>query len=289
MQDNCKNKTILLTGATGFIGRNVLPILSMKYNVLAPRREELNLIDVNSVDNYFNNHKFDVVIHCAASNPSSKKGLDKWETFEKDIVSAYENIAKYSNRVEKILHLGSGADLDKNYNMCLIKESEFPRTIPNNPYAIAKYKITKMILLSKNIYNLRIFGCFGPTDAKTKFIRDAIDCCLANKEITIRQNCMFDYLYVEDLALVFEWFIKNTPKYHDYNVSTARSISLEDIAKIVAKKMNNKNGIKILNKGWNKEYTADNSRLLSEIKNLKFTSIEDGIEKQIEWQKTYKG
>lgn len=282
-------KVILLTGATGFIGRNVLPILTKRYFVLTPSRKELNLIDEKSVDNYISNHKIDVVIHCAAANPSNKKGFDKWETFEDDIVTAFKNITKYSDKFEKILHLGSGADLNKNYDMCLVKESDFPRLMPNDPYAIAKYKITNEILQSTNIYNLRIFGCYGPTDAKTKFIRDAIDCCLENKEITIRQNCMFDYLYVEDLAFVFEWFIENTPKFHDYNISTAKPISLKNIAEIVSNKMNNKNGIRILKEGWNKEYTADNSRLKSEIINLRLTSIEEGIEKQIKWQKIYKG
>ena len=63
-------KTVLLTGSSGFIGRNILPVLQEKYNILAPKRAELNLIDKNSVDEYFKNHKIDVVINCAASNPA---------------------------------------------------------------------------------------------------------------------------------------------------------------------------------------------------------------------------
>lgn len=279
-------KTILLLGSTGFIGRNILPLVSQKYDVLTPRRIELNLIDKTNVDNYFKTHKIDVVIHCAASNPA-KNILDKSENFENDIIAGFDNIALHSNEVEKILYLGSGADMDKRRDLKLIKEDDFGRFEPdkNNPYAIAKYQITQKILKSKNIYNLRIFGCYGPTDAKTKFIRDAIDCCLENRAISIRQNCMFDYMYVEDLAYIMEWFIENNPKYHDYNVCSGKPISLYEIAQIISDKMDNNRPIEIAKDGWNNEYTADNSRLLSEMGGFEFTSIEEGIEKQIEWQK----
>lgn len=278
-------KTILLIGGTGFIGRNILPILSKKYNILAPSRAELNIIDEVSVDDYFKNHKIDVVLHLAAANPF-KNPLDKDETFERDIVSGYDNVAKHAKEVEKIIYLGSGADMDKRRDLKLIKEEDFGTSEPdkNNHYAIAKYKITKKIKESENIYNLRIFGCYGPTDAKTKFIRDAIDCCLENRAITIRQDCLFDYMYVEDLAYIFEWFIENKPKHHDYNICTGNPISLSEIAKIVAQKMNNKRPIEIAKDGWNKEYTADNSRILAEMGEFNFTSIEEGIEKQIVWQ-----
>lgn len=278
-------KTILLIGGTGFIGRNVLPELTSKYNMLVPKRAELNTVDEESVDSYFKTHKIDVVIHCASSNPA-KNPLDKAENFEKDIISGFENVAAHAAEVQKILYLGSGADMDKRRDLKLVKEEEFGKFKPdeNNSYANAKYKITQEILKSKNIYNLRIWGCYGPTDAKTKFIRDAIDCCLENRAITIRQNCMFDYMYVEDLAYIFEWFIENEPKYHDYNICTAKPVSLLEIAQIVAQKMGNDKPIEIAKDGWNLEYTADNSRLLQEF-NFTFTTLEEGIEKQIKWQK----
>jgi GDP-L-fucose synthase len=93
-------------------------------------------------------------------------------------------------------------------------------------------------------------------------------------------------LYVEDLAYIFEWFIENEPKYHDYNIATGQPISLENIAKIVAEQMNNSKNIQIAQQGWNKEYTADNSRLLNEMKDFNFTTITEGIAKQIKWQLT---
>lgn len=280
-------KRILLTGGTGFIGRNVISLLSEKYDICAPKRTELNLIDKASVKNYFFHNDFNVIVNCAAANPS-KNSLDSEQTMESDIISAFDNLAEYSDKVEKILHLGSGAEYDKNFDIKMAKETEIGRSIPDSPYGRAKYFINEKIRKSKNIYNLRIFGCYGPTDAKSKFIRDAIDCCLDNRAITIRQNCYFDYIYVDDLAKIISWFIDNNPKYHDYNVVSGKPIDLYSIAKIVAEKMENKNGIIIAKEGLNKEYTASNTRLLAEMGNFYFTPIEQGIVKQIEWQRNYR-
>ena len=60
---------------------------------------------------------------------------------------------------------------------------------------------------------------------------------------------------------------------------------MEEIASIVARLMKNDFPIQIMKKGLNKEYTADNTRLLKELKGVFFTPIEQGIAKQIEWQR----
>jgi GDP-L-fucose synthase len=138
---------------------------------------------------------------------------------------------------------------------------------------------------SANVYNIRIFGCYGPTDAKTKFIRDAIDCCLEGRPITIRQDCMFDYMYVEDLAEIIKTMSGTALRYHDYNVCTGRRIALSEVAAEVARQMGNNRPIEIGKPGWNSEYTASNSRFMMEFPGFEFTSIEDGIARQIAWQK----
>ena len=277
-------KKILLTGGTGFIGRNILPILQQKYTVLAPCRNELDVVNKQSVDTYMRAHQPQVIIHAAASNPT-KNPLDHSDTFQADILQGFQNIASYQQYVEKILYLGSGADMDKRLDMHLIKEEELGRSYPVTPYAIAKYEIAQQIRNSANMYYLRIFGCYGPTDAKTKFIRDAIDCCLEGKPISIRQNCMFDYMYVEDLAPIMDWFITHTPKYHDYNVCTGKPVSLLEIAQIIANQMGSTYPIQIKTQGWNKEYTADNTRLCQEMLNCVFTPLSQGVASQIKWQK----
>jgi len=49
---------VLLTGGSGFIGRNILEsFLAEKYNIVAPRHAELDLIDDDAVKHFFEKNK----------------------------------------------------------------------------------------------------------------------------------------------------------------------------------------------------------------------------------------
>ncbi len=278
-------KKLLLTGGTGFIGRNILPVLREKYDVAAPTRAELNLSDEMAVRSYLENKHFDIVFHCANPTPA-KNPLDSFDRLGIDSLRAYFALRRCSYLFGKMFYLGSGAEYDKRFDIISVKEENIDDRLPNDDYGFAKYLMNQDARHSENVCNLRIFGFYGPTDAKTKFIRDAIDCCLENRPVTIRQNCMFDYMYVEDLAYIASaLFQKECLAFHDYNVCSGKRISLLEIAEIIKKQMNNPYPIEIAKDGWNKEYTADNSRLLKEIGGFCFTPIEEGIARQIKWQK----
>lgn len=74
-----------------------------------------------------------------------------------------------------------------------------------------------------------------------------------------------------------EGFIKRPPRLKHYNVSPTRSIDLSTIAAIVNGLAGKKSPMKIMNPGLNTEYTADNSRLVKELGDLRFTSYKAGI------------
>lgn len=275
---------MLLTGGTGFVGRNVLPALARQFSVDAPGRSELNLLDELSVEKLVRNGGYDVVVHLANSTPA-KNALDKADRILADSLRAYFNLRRNADAFGKMLYIGSGAEYDKRYPIASASEADIGRRVPQDDYGFAKYVMNEDARHSANVYNIRVFGCYGPTDAKTKFIRDAIDCCLENRPITIRQDCLFDYMYVEDLAGAIAAMSAASLRHHDYNVCTGRRIALSEVAAEVARQMGNDRPVEIGKPGWNREYTASNARFMAEFPGFEFTSIEDGIARQIAWQK----
>ncbi|MFA5770739.1 MAG: NAD-dependent epimerase/dehydratase family protein, partial [Patescibacteria group bacterium] len=56
---------ILLTGGTGFIGRNLCDGLKDEYKIFTPRHSELEVSDTDAVRKYIIKNKIKVVIHTA--------------------------------------------------------------------------------------------------------------------------------------------------------------------------------------------------------------------------------
>ncbi len=277
-------KKVLLTGGSGFIGRNIKEYLGKVCELYSPTRKELNLLDEYEVRSYIEKNGIQVVIHSANPNPV-KNSLDKPETMFEDSIRVFMNLYNAQDCYEMMYTLGSGAEYDKSKDIELIREEDEGRSVPKDSYGLAKFAINKIIENSDKQCNLRIFACYGPTDHESKFITHVIHCCMNNEDITIRQNCYFDYMQVGDLARILEFFIFNKPHHKAYNVCTGTRKTLEEIAGIVRKQMNSESDIIILNPGWNNEYTGSNRRLLEEIGDYNFISLEEGIAIQIESEK----
>ena len=107
--------------------------------------------------------------------------------------------------------------------------------------------------------------------------RNAINQALRGQDIVINQNVVFDYLFVEDMQKIVEYFITNIPQHKIINITPTQSISLLEIADIVKDISGNNCKIEVKNSVMNNEYTGNNSVLLSEIKDLKFTSMQEGL------------
>lgn len=267
-------KRILFTGGSGLIGRNVIPILSKEHHILAPTRMELNLMDEIAIENFIKDNKIEIVIHSANPNPV-KNSKDKSEQFFENSLRIFMNFHRVKHLCEYIYFLGSGAELDKRYDIIKLNENAFGKTIPRDEYGFAKYIMST--LTDETICNLRVFACYGPGDYYTKFISHCVRCVLRNQDITIRQDCYFDYIHTDDLAYILSVFINKKPSYNSYNIASGDRKTLYEIANIVLKVMRSDKNIVILKSGFNKEYTPDISRLREEIGDYQFLSLEAGI------------
>ncbi|MEQ8190443.1 MAG: NAD(P)-dependent oxidoreductase, partial [Candidatus Eremiobacterota bacterium] len=194
------------------------------------------------------------------------------------------NIAKCSDMFGKMIYFGSAAEYDRRYCINNMAEEYFDTHIPVDDYGFAKYIMTKYAEKALNIYNLRLFSVFGKYENwDIRFISNAICKTLFNLSITIKQNALYHYLYINDLIPVIEYFIHHTPEYKVYNIipdETASLYTLAEKIKIISKK---DVPIKIAREGMGKVYTGNNSRLKKEMAHIKFTPLDCSIKELYNW------
>ena len=277
---------ILIIGRHGFTSRNLFEYFTNcdEYDVKLVGSVELDLLNENIVKSYFSANYYDVVIDTAIYNPRVGTGKEPEKELEYDL-RMFHNLAKCHDRYGKLIYFGSGAEYDKSFPICSVSEDELDNLIPKNVYGMAKYiigqEIEAGIYNSDNIYNLRIFGLYGKYENwKTTFISGA--CCKAifDMPITIRQNVYFDYLYIDDFCKMLDAFIRlENPRYHTYNITSGKRVSLIEIAQIVKAVSGKELDIIIKKDGLANEYTSNNERLLKEIGGFDFEPMSKSVEK----------
>ena len=268
---------ILLTGSGGFIGKNLKEYLKDKYTLLTPRSYELNLVDESAVEKYFDENDIDFVIHCASIGGA--RGVQDIDTTIDDNLKMVDNILKYKNSDTRVILFGSGAMYDKSRPLHKVKETQIGEFIPHDLYGKSKMMIAQKIKDRKDVTCLNIFACYGYGEKENRFPSYAINQVLAGENIEINQNVIFDYLFVEDMQRIVEYFITNITKDKIINITPKESVSLLEIAQAVNEFSEFKSKIIIKNSEINNEYTGDNSLLLNNIPSFQFTSIKEGLKK----------
>lgn len=283
---------ILITGGSGFIGRNLAEQLAAKYDVLAPSSAELDLLSEQAVREYLSKHRCDVVVHAATTRSNRRLAAppDLLDRNCRMFFNLARNLVPRQERFGKMIHFGSGAEYARVQLPPQVTEDYFDTRVPTDAYGFSKYICAKYIERSDRLVDLRLFGVFGPyEDYTVRFISNA--CCRALKglPIVLRQDVVFDYLYIKDLVKLTEWFIENDARHKAYNVSTGRPVALTELARIIARVSaqvsgrNPNSNVSVLNEGMAPEYTADNSRMLAEMGKYQFWDLENSIRDLYSW------
>lgn len=275
-------KKILITGATGFIGRNVAEYLSSKHDVIAPAHKELELLDEDAVAKFFCEQNIDIVIHCAV-RPGHRNAKDPSNQLYNNL-RMFFNIARNLRRFDKMIFLSSGAAYDVSRPLVKVKEEDSNACIPADEHGFSKYIIAKHIEGSDGIIELRIFGIFGKhEDYSIRFISNAICKAIFDLPITIKQNRKFDYIYIDDLMPVLDYFICHKAGHKVYNVTPDVSFELLALAEKIKKVSGKDLPIVVNDKTMGVEYSGDNSRLKKEMGGWQPVPIESAIEKLYRW------
>jgi GDP-L-fucose synthase len=253
---------ILITGGSGFIGRNLKEQYDKNYSVFAPTSSELNLLDENSVSEYLRKYRFDAIIHAANWTVTRTSTKDPTKELDHNL-RMFFNLARCSDSFGKMIYFGSGAEFDREHRTPKMKEDYFDTHVPKDQYGFSKYLMAKYAQGSSNIYNLRLFAVFGKyEDWKIRFISNTICNVIYDLPVKIKQN---------------------VPSDHVYNVCTGQANDLESLAKIVLEVSRKDLPIKIKEEGLGREYSGDNSKVVNELGDLEFRDIAEGIKELFVW------
>lgn len=249
---------VLITGATGFIGRNLSNKLAEKYEVYAIVRKYSNTSvlnkninvfrydgNIDNLINFFKQEKFEGVIHLASLFLAYHTPNDISKLINSNIKFATELLeTSKQSKVKWFINTGTFWQHFNNedYN-------------PVNLYAatkeafevIAKYYVETYDLVFTTI---KLNDTFGPNDTRKKIFNLWLDCIKNNKTLDMSKGeQIIDISYIDDVVNAYEVMIQNlsTNDYKKYNlksyvVSNRERITLKELTslfeKIIGKKLN---------------------------------------------------
>ena len=164
---------ILVTGSNGFLGRSLRSsYLIQKHKIIFTTRNELDVSNKSSLIEFLHKNNINIIIHTAVTG---HPGNDSVYTLAENL-TADLNVLQMNQFVNRIIIFGSGIEYNDNHNISNITEYDLSFTkSPTDYYALGKYTISRAAECIKNVYNLRLFGCFGPLENDTRFIKRSID------------------------------------------------------------------------------------------------------------------
>lgn len=281
---------ILITGGNGFIARNLSEQLNNNGLALSSvDRQGLDLLDPQKVFDFIKSGKFDVVIHTATYDAAPKHSTKDPSKVLENNLRMFFNLTRCKGHFGKMIYFGSGAEFDREHWKPRMKEDYFDQHIPRDQYGFSKYIMTKHAQLSANIYNLRLFGVFGKYDDwQTRFIPNA--CCQAvlGLPVTIKQNKLCDFLYIDDLVKIVRWFIGNSPRRNVYNICTGKANDFESLAEKIIEISGKQLDSVIKTAGLGREYSGDNALLLEELQDFKFQPLDKSLKELYGWYEANK-
>ena len=266
---------IFITGGTGFIAGHLTNAFKDEASIIAPPHGDLDASDAAQVRDCLRKHAPDLIFHCATQG--GLRGVaDAPDTMQKNL-AMLDNLLRFKKDSARLVFFSSGAMYDKSRNLQKIKESDLGKCVPRDLYGLSKMKAALSLRNRKDALCLTIFGCYGIGERETRFPTYAVSRVLKKEPVVIRQNVVFDYLFIDDLIKIVRTLKKQFPADNILNATPTQSVSLTEIAETVNSFAEEKSDIRVLNAAAGNAYTGDNALLLKNCPNLTFTPYVQGL------------
>jgi CDP-glucose 4,6-dehydratase len=315
-------KKILITGASGLIGTNLVDLLlKNSYCVLGIAKsfplkkiklEQFNNINYTALEGDICNQDFiektivkfspDIVVHLAAQAIVGDANRSSIKTFDVNIRGTwilFETLKRLRN-LDKVIVASS----DKAYGTheCLpYKENYELKAI--HPYDVSK-KITENLAMSYfHTFGLpvvitRCANVFGAYDLNwSRIVPGTIRSCLNNENIVLRSDGQQkrSYVYAEDVANAYLKIIKSQNKKvvgQVFNIGNDKQLSVLEIVQSICKKlsidMEKRLIIEARAKYEIENQSISSDKIKTELEWEEKFHFSKGLSKTIEWYKTNK-
>ncbi len=270
---------VLLTGGTGFVGRNLRERLGRRFEVLAPRRPELDLLDATAVRSYLARNAVDAVVH-AATTPGHRNAPLVQDLGLRNI-RMFLNLFRAAAASTRFVVLGSGAEYDVSRNIVKAREDDPSHPVPTDETGFSKLVQSTVADGHAGFVHLRPFGVYGPhEDWEIRFVSNALCKALHGLPITLRQNRRLDYVWVDDLCgVVARFLLRESDGHAVFNVTPDETPDLLSLARLARDVAGSDVPIIVARDGIGFEYTGDNRRLRGEFPDLTFTPFREAMER----------
>lgn len=296
------DKKVLITGGTGFIGKNIVNELlkrgyevhSLVYPPFAEEQEglvqhEMNLLDSEAVKDFFVKNHCENLIHLAWYVGKGCHVADAnidWTIATLNLLKVFQE-----NGGKKFVGAGTISEYEYKYGYLL--EDETP-TSPQTLYGESKnsvYKIASSFCKKHEIDFKwpRIFNLYGPNEKLQRLMPSVINSCLKGEDVKVSDCLKFqDYLHVEDTARgivdVFESDIQGA-----VNICSGKPVQLKYIVNKIAELTEFKGNILwgAIPAAFGDEVVVGNNEKLKSIGWEPKYSLDEGLKSTIEWWKNY--
>jgi GDP-L-fucose synthase len=302
------SKKILITGASGFLGKHLLKHLNSRYEIIAPTKAELNLEDYNTLKTFLHQTSPDYVIHLAArcGGIGINQNLPADFFIYNNLISINILRACQECSIEKLITLGSVCSYPK-YAPVPFKEEEIWNGYPeetNAPYGIAK----KTLLVGCEAYNQQYgsnfihlipVNMYGEHDnfnlqsshvipALIRKFDEAKENNLGSVTVWGDGSASREFLYAGDCAIAIEAAMLRYNSPAPVNIGTGSEIKIKDLVTKVCDMVGFKGRIIYDNSKPNGQprRCLDTSKAAEKFGFEATTSFDEGLEKTYNWYKT---